>query len=289
MKANSQPGFYSTFAPSKLLLTHIKQMKNNKSIFYILSLAILVLVFSVGESFGQPSDAQIKKAISGPKTVSVTLGSPGTVEWSSTYKKYVWSRNFTAKVKTDEPGVFVTVKGYASYDVMGGRYVFWRTFTSANSYTGKKNPTVSEINDALESASLREFDPANSIIGEFESLKISADPMWEWHTPNSVSFNAVAVFTAIYRGGSYSGEPIHNHPSGMTTVDKIESILRIRLYRIDEKTPWDRVGVKRPQMSRVKNSTRESIYLEKLLERKDYPNAEVQRMARMSKVPLLKQ
>ena len=264
-------------------------MKNKKSVFYILSLAILVLVFSVGESFGQPSDAQIKKAISGPKTVSVTLGSPGTVEWSSTYKKYVWSRNFTAKVKTDTPGELLIVKGYASYDVMSGRYVFWRTFTSANSYTGKKNPAVSEINMALEAESLREFDRINSIIGEFESFNISSDPMWEWHTPNSVSFNAIAVFQVIYRGGSYSGEPQHNNVGSMTTVDKIESILRIRLYRTDEKTPWDRVGVRRSQMSRIKNSKGESIYSEKLLERDSYPNAEAQRMARMSKVPLLTQ
>jgi len=263
-------------------------MKNKKAVICTLSLTILVLAFSVGTSFGQPSEAKIKADVMGPKTVSLTLGSPGTVEWSSTYKKYMWTRNFTAKVKTDTAGEFVIVKGYAAYDVVGGKYTFWRTFTSSNSYEGKKNPTISEINEVLGLAKITDFDRTNSIIGEFESFKISDDPMWEWHSPTSVSFNAIAVFNVIYRGGSYQGEGNHTWASGFTTIDKIESILRIRLYRADEKAAWNKLFVRRSQMSKVSNSKNESIFAEKLLERKDFPSAEVQKMARMSKVPSLK-
>ncbi|HYJ87477.1 MAG TPA: hypothetical protein VEW46_15560 [Pyrinomonadaceae bacterium] len=93
----------------------------------------------------QPTDAQIKKDLTGPKTVSVVLGKPGTREWSSTYKKYVWNRNFTAKLKTEDPQIFVIVKGYASYDIIGGRFVFWRTFTTSNSYEGLSNPTAADV------------------------------------------------------------------------------------------------------------------------------------------------
>lgn len=59
----------------------------------------------------------------------MTLGGAGTVEWSKTYKKYIRTRDFTAKLKTDTSGEFLIVKGCAAYDVIGKWYVFWRTFT----------------------------------------------------------------------------------------------------------------------------------------------------------------
>jgi len=102
-------------------------------------IAAVMLMTAVGFASAvsaQPTDAQIKKDLTGPKTVSVVLGKPGTREWSSTYKKYVWNRNFTAKLKTEDPRIFVIVKGYASYDIIGGRFAFWRTFTTSNSYEG---------------------------------------------------------------------------------------------------------------------------------------------------------
>lgn len=80
----------------------------------MLSVLINVLIVS-GACFltnvaAQPTDAQLKKQLTAARTVSVTLGKPGTIAWSSTYKKYVWSRNFTGKLKTDQPGVFLLVK-----------------------------------------------------------------------------------------------------------------------------------------------------------------------------------
>jgi hypothetical protein len=256
----------------------------------LIAIAIVgsALIFSAN-ALGQPTDAQIKKSISGVKTVSVTLGNPGTVEWSSTYKKYMWTRNFTAKVKTDTAGEFVIVKGYAAYDVIGGKYVYWRTFTSSNSYEGKKNPTNAEINEVLKTAETREFDRTNSIIGEFESFKMSDDPMWEWHSPTSVSFNAIGIFNIVYRGGSYGGEATQNLSAGMTIVDKVEAIWRIRLYRADEKSPWNKAFPRRYGMNtKIPNSKNEMIRPQKLLERNSYPSNEVQKMTRMNKVPSLK-
>ncbi len=65
-------------------------MKNKKLIFYILSLAILIFSLNASESFAQPTDAQLKKVLTSAKTVSVTLDGPGKIEWSKTYKKYVY-------------------------------------------------------------------------------------------------------------------------------------------------------------------------------------------------------
>lgn len=136
----------------------------------------LLAVFSATKAAAQPSDAQIRKDVMGPKTASLTLGSAGKVEWSTTYKKYVWNRNFVAKVKTDDPKVFIEVKGYASYDVMGGRYVFWRTFTSGNSYAGMKNLTASELQTLINKFGAKGFMDASQyskLVGEVESITLS--------------------------------------------------------------------------------------------------------------------
>lgn len=207
-------------------------MKSKKPVFYIMSMALFVLVLTVGESFAQPSNAQIKKDVMGPKTVSLTLGGPGKVEWSSTYKKYVWSRNFTAKVKTDEPDVFLLVTGYASYDVMGGRYVYWRTFTSSNSYEGIPNPTAANVQALIKTFGVEQFMgryPYRQMVGSVESIGLSNEPNFEWHTPNSVSFNVVAVYTR--KGNGHSAPNEHG-----------EQTFRIRLYRDSTKDQWKNVG-----------------------------------------------
>lgn len=261
-------------------------MKNEKSIFGILTLLLLVLVLNASDGFAQPTDAQLKKQLTSPKTISVTLNGPGKIEWSKTYKKYVWSRYFTAKLKTDAPGELLVVKGYASYDVTGGRYVFWRTFTSSNNYEGKKNPTAAEINQALTTAELTDFNYNGKVIGEYESMKIAPDPEWEWHTTNSVSFNVVAVFSIDIDGGRrYPDKDWHQPPAGFGTIDRVEAFQRIRLYRDGAAQPWRGVHVS----DRIPTSDGRIAEKIRLLERKDYAETKVRQMARMSKIPLLTQ
>lgn len=197
----------------------------------ILSVLMSALIVS-GACFltnvsAQPTDAQLKKQLTAARTVSVTLGKPGTIAWSSTYKKYVWSRNFTAKLKTDEPDVFLLVKGYASYDVMGGRYVFWRTFTSSNSYEGLPNPTAADVQALIARFGQKEFMRDywyNNVVGKVESIGLADDPKYEWHTPNSMSFNIVAVYT-------HKTNEIGGKERGSRTF-------RIRLYRDNTKAEW---------------------------------------------------
>ena len=191
--------------------------------------ALLVLLAAgfVSAVSAQPADAQIKKDLTGAKTVSVALGKPGTIEWSKTYKKYVWTRSFTAKVKTDEPGIFVIVKGYASYDVMGGRYVFWKTFTTSNSYEGIPDPTAADVLALISKFGAEQFMGNyhfNHVIGKVESIGLAAEPKYVWHTPNSVSFNVVAVYTE--RTNDIGGR------------QRLARTLEIRLYRDSVKAPW---------------------------------------------------
>jgi hypothetical protein len=264
----------------------LSKMNYKKKFLKIIGVSLFVTVFAVIQVFAQPSDAQLKKQLTNPKTVSVTLTGAGTREWSSTYKKYIWTRYFTVKLKTDTSGEVLVVKGYAAYDIVGGRYIFWRTFTSGNSYEGKKPPTVTEINQALETAELRDFNYNGNVIGEYESMKISDEPDWEWHTPDSVSFNVVAVFNLTGKG-RYGREAWYTPPPGSKAVDRVEAVLRIRLYRDGAKLPWRGVHVSdRIPTSAGANTIAERI---KLIERKEYPEAQFRQMPKMSVIPKLTQ
>jgi len=193
----------------------------------LLAVVVLMVAGFANAVSAQPTDAELKKQLTHAKTVSVTLGKPGTREWSSTYKKYVWNRHFTAKLKTEVPEVFVIVKGYASYDIIGGRHVFWRTFTSSNNYEGIPDPTASEVQALITRFGLEQFIgnyTFNQVIGKVESIGLSDQPEFEWHTPNSVSFNVIAVYTE--RTNDIGGK------------ERLARTFEIRLYRDNPKQEW---------------------------------------------------
>jgi hypothetical protein len=203
-------------------------MKNKQNFLsYLVLTLVLGFVGFVGESSAQPTDAQLKKQLTGARTVSVTLGKTGTKEWSSTYKKYMWTRSFTAKLKTEEPGIFVIVKGYAAYDITGGRYVFWRTFTTSNNYEGIPDPTASDVKELIGKFGVEKFMGNyyfNRIVGHLESIELAKEPKYECHTPNSVSLNVTAVYTE--RTNDIGGK------------ERVARTFRIRFYRDDTKSEW---------------------------------------------------
>jgi hypothetical protein len=201
--------------------------KENHLLKVLTGVLILLGIGVANEALAQPSDAEIKKQLTHARTVSVTLGKPGTREWSSTYKKYVWNRSFTAKLKTEDPEIFVIVKGYASYDIIGGRFVFWRTFTTSNSYDGIPDPTAADVQVLINKFGVEQFMGNyhfNHVIGKVESIGLSDEPKFEWHTPNSVSFNVTTVYTE--RTNDIGGK------------ERIARTLRIRLYRDNPKAEW---------------------------------------------------
>ena len=201
-------------------------MKN--AVTTIILSCLFLLTGGAAHAFAQPSEAQIKKDLTGAKTVSVTLGKPGKLAWSSTYKKFLWTRDFTAKVKTDAPDVFVIVKGYAAYNVTGGSsYVFWRSFTTSNSYEGIPDPTAADVQALINKFGAEKFMGNyhfNHIVGKLESLRLSDEPNFEWHTPVSVSFNVTAVYTE--RTNDVGGR------------ERVARTFRIRLYADRPKGEW---------------------------------------------------
>ena len=64
----------------------------------------------------------------------------------------------------------------------------------------------------------------NRVIGRVESLGLAAEPKYVWHTPNSVSFNVVAVYT----------EKTNDIGGG----ERVARTLEIRLYRDSVRAPW---------------------------------------------------
>lgn len=204
--------------------------RRNFRVNYLMFVLALLAAGSLTEALAQPSETQIRKDLTGAKTVSVVLGKPGKMEWSRTYKKFVWTRSFTAKVKSDYPDVFVVVKGYASYDVMGGKYVFTRSFITSNSYDGIPDPTTSEVQILLGKFGPERFIgnyDFNHVVGKIESIGLAPEPKFQWHTPNSVSFNVVAVFTK--RTNNVGGS------------ERIARTYEIRLYRDAVKADWKNV------------------------------------------------
>ena len=130
-------------------------------------------------------------------------------------------------MKTEEPGIFVIVRGYASYDVMGGRYVFWKSFTTSNSYEGIPDPTAADVQALISKFGVEQFMGNyyfNRVIGRVESIGLAAEPKYMWHTPNSVSFNVVAVYAEKT-----------NDIGGRRRVART---LEIRIYRDSVKAPW---------------------------------------------------
>jgi hypothetical protein len=202
-------------------------MKNTLTTIKIFSLFILLTIFFVGNSRAQPSAAQVKKIFTNPKIVSLEH-KPGSRVWSSGYKKYVWDVPYKVKIKGDEPGIFLIVRGIASFDIVGGRYIHWRNFVTENSYEGIPNPTKEDVQGLIQKFGLEKVlgnYHFNQLIGKVESIGLSTEPNYEWHTMNSVSFNILAVYTR--KGVGYTAPNEYG-----------SHLFRVRLYRDNPKSEW---------------------------------------------------
>lgn len=189
---------------------------------------VMFLVSSRG-ALAQPSDAQIKKDLTSPGVLSVTLSKTnGSKVWSKTDLQYYWERGAVvvrnAGLK-DFPDVKLEIGGIATYTIIGGDYKFKKFYVTYNSYEGIPNPSKKEVEtllrDNIEQA-VTNFR-FNKIIGDVEKLELADDPKWEWHNPNSVSFNVRAVYEEI----------VNN-----TETEKVERLYEVRLYRDGIKSPW---------------------------------------------------
>ena len=184
-----------------------------------------VVYFGIGlvGAVAQPSATQVKKDVSGPKTISVTVLGKGTKVWSKGYSKYVWDVPYSAKVRSEEPGVNILVQATASYDIVGGRYVYWRSFVGENTYEGIPNPTAADIADLIGRLGQKEVVRYREIVGPVESLELSKTPNFEWHNLNSVSLDIIGVYTEKVT---------------YTETRRVARKYRTRIYRDNKNSPW---------------------------------------------------
>ena len=188
--------------------------------------AAFALMIGAAAANAQPSDAQVRKDMADPQLVNLKLEKAAPSTWDRSYSKWVWKKFYTAKYKTEEPGVNVIVTGYAAYEVSGGKYKFWRTFTSGSQYEGIPNPTAADLNAMVAKWGKKAFMIpywAGQAIGEPESVAFSADPKFEWHRLTSMSFNV----DVSYNSKEKKERGVHT--------------FRVRLYRDNPKQEWQKV------------------------------------------------
>lgn len=185
---------------------------------------VIAAIFAGGVvANAQPSAAQVKKDVTGAKTISVTVQGRGTRVWSKGYSKYVWDVPYTAKVKSDEPGVTINVIATASYDIVGGRYVYWRSFVGENTFDGIPNPTAADIAALIEKLGQKEVVRYREIVGPVESLELSKTPNFEWHNLKSVSLDIIGTYTEKVT---------------YTETRRVARTYRTRIYRDNKTSPW---------------------------------------------------
>ena len=197
----------------------------NLSLYLVVCCAFVVTFAAAANA--QPSEAQIKKDISDAKTVSITFGKPGSKRWDSSYSKWIWTRDYSTKRKTEETGVFQISTGYAAYNANGASYTFWRVFPNSSRYEGIPNPTAAEIRALIDRCSVKEIFGGfhyGNVVGEIESFGPPAGPNFDWHTMNSVSFDLVGVYT--------------QKTNGIGGTERGQRTFRIRLYRDTVKSEW---------------------------------------------------
>jgi hypothetical protein len=192
----------------------------------ILAVGLAPLV-PFGTAQAQPSDARIIQDLKGPGVLSVKLLGRGARVWSRASSQYVWDRSAVVVRQAnipEYPNAKVEIVGIATYSIVGGRFPFKKFYVSYNRYNGIPTPSAAQITKLLNSK-LPEFlgHYYNSVVGNVQPITLAANPKWNWHTPNSVSFLVNTGFSTKVSS---------------TQLEKQKVTFEVRLYRDKVKSPW---------------------------------------------------
>jgi hypothetical protein len=177
----------------------------------------------------QPSDAQVKKDVTGAKTIAITFTSkPGTRQWNRDLNAYEWVRGVICTLRTEHPEVKLLVEGDAVYNLIGTKATYRKFRVISNEYLGLPKPSVDVIMGIINSDRARFFGYSewSKMVGDIERLEVveSYDSLlWVWHTFNSVELPVATRYSVI---------------ANNTTVDRVDVIYWLRLYRDDMNAPW---------------------------------------------------
>ncbi|MBC8042664.1 MAG: hypothetical protein IAF08_04390 [Rhizobacter sp.] len=191
---------------------------------------LLLLCLMAAKAIAQPSDAQVRKEMTGSGTISVTLSkNPGTKSWNSDTKNDEYTRGVVIKRKTEYPGINVIITGSAVYQWVGGKYSYWKFRSVSQEYEGIPNPKDADILAFIEKDIKDFYGDYNyrRITEVLESPKLASEPHWYWHSPLSVSFDMKVKYKI-------------KSTINTDNLDLTEQLYVVRLYRDDMKQPWQR-------------------------------------------------
>jgi hypothetical protein len=222
------------------------------------AIAAIAIVALPAAAAAQPSDAQVTKDISGPKTIAITLSSkPGTKQWNSSTGAWEWVRGAVCSLRTEEPGVTLLVKGDAVYNLVGGNATYRRFRVISNEYTGMPTPTIDTLYTIINAATEELFGNYNymKMVDSVERLEVlgEEESPWIWHSLNSVEFMVATRFHVI---------------TNNTTVSHVAQTFSVRIYRDAIDAPWKERFVSTPRERTV-------------LGTKSYSAAEIRSMSTM--------
>ncbi len=187
----------------------------------------LVLVCLVSmRAIAQPSESEIKKQmLSAPGAISCNIVGDGTRTWNSDYNNYEYARGVEVVYTTEWPDIKVKATGSAVYQYMGnGSYSYRKMRVSENQYLGIPNPTAAEVLSLINANPQAFYTPQYyEIVEVLEQPRLADQPRWFWHRPTSVSFLVRTKYCII---------------SSYTTIDTLEDVREVRLYRDDMKGAW---------------------------------------------------
>jgi hypothetical protein len=230
------------------------KVMNTKFAIGVTSLLVLGLFHS---AFAQPSDEQVLKDMTNPGIIEVKLTpSNGQKQWNADYGIWEYVRGVNAiREYKEKEGVTIKIVGDAVYQMYGATdYKYWKFRVISNEYLGMGAPSSEELMEIVQGDFPKFLSSYwyNRIVGEVKALYIADDPNFYWHTPNSLSFNVVAEYTAKVSN-------IH--------LEDIVQTFEVRLYRDGEDKPWknfissarDRVNENRRELPREEMDNLKSL------------------------------
>lgn len=189
----------------------------------------LLYVLVLKNSFAQPRDAEIKKQLTNPNTISIGFTkSTGTRQWNSSVGNWEYVRGVIMKQKSFEyPKYKVNIGGDAVYqDMGGGKYSYKKFRLLYQSFEGIPKPDFATVKSVV-SKNWNIFYGANfkNIIKLIKEPALGPDNEWVWHTPQSVNIPLV-----------YEAEII----AGNNSVETCAVKCIVRMYRNTDDGEWDR-------------------------------------------------
>lgn len=176
----------------------------------------------------QPAEAEIKKQmLSSPGAISCVIVGDGTRSWNSDFNNYEYARGVEVVYTTEWPDIKVKATGSAVYQYMGNsKYTYRKMRVAENQYLGIPNPTNAEVLALINANPQAFYTPQYyQIVEVLEQPRLADKPRCYWHRPTSVSLLVRTKYCII---------------SSYTSIDTLEDIREVRLYRDDMKGAWTR-------------------------------------------------